>query len=206
MSTLLATAANLATDVAAWMARADLTADIPTMIVLFESKVNRLLRTLEREVRNPAFVLSGEYVPVPADFLEFKSGYINSNPKAPLRYLPSDAMPAVQAEEWPSSAVQYFTQEGTNFRFAPVPGGATATINYFVKLPTLSGVGAAYNWLLQQHPDCYLYGTLLEAGGKIADPQTVQGWRDAVAEVMQQIKDADSRKRYGGNGMAVRVA
>jgi hypothetical protein len=43
MSTLLASAANLATDVAAWMGRTDMTGDIPTMIVLAEAKLNRLL-------------------------------------------------------------------------------------------------------------------------------------------------------------------
>jgi hypothetical protein len=203
MSTLLATAANLATDVAAWMSRADLVADIPTMIVLAESKLNRLLRSLEHEVNNPLFMLSGEYVPVPADFLEFKSGYVNGNPKVPLYYIPGDSMPAVLA----GNSSQYFTLSGTNFRFAPIPdGSATATINYFAKLPTLSGVGVQYNWLLQQHPDAYLYGVLLEASGKIQDAQMVQGWRDAYTTAIQQIKAADQRKRYGGNSMTVRVA
>src|SRR6476646_10605356 len=138
MSTLLATAANLATDVAAWMARADLTGDIPTMIVLFESKVNRLLRTLGRETTNPLFMLAGEYTPMPADFLELKSGYVNGNPKKPLVYLPSDSMAAVTT----LSPVQYFTIVGNNFRFMPVPNGSTtATITYATKIPTLSGVG-----------------------------------------------------------------
>lgn len=201
MSTLLATAANLATDVAAWMARADLTGDIPTMIVLFEAKVNRLLRSLEREVTNQSFMLAGEYTPVPADFLEFKSGYVNGNPKLPLLYLPGDEMDASNTNR----SIQYFTLSGTNFRFSPIPdGGSTATINYFVKIPTLSGVGAAYNWLLQQHPDAYLYGTLLEASAKIQDPEQMQRWRDAVTETFRQVSDADAKKRYGGNGMAVR--
>ena len=203
MSTLLATAANLATDVAAWIARADLTSNIPTYIVLAESKLNRLLRSLEHQVRNPAFMLAGEYVPVPADFLEFKSGYVNGNPKIPLEYLPEDAMAAIGTYTGP----QYFTQSGTNFRFAPIPDGSTtATISYFAKLPTLSGVGAAYNWLLQQHPDAYLYGTLLEASAQIQDPEQIQRWREAYEIALRHIKDADSRKRYGGNGMAVRTA
>ena len=203
MSTLLATAANLATDVAAWTSRVDLTADIPTMIVLAEAKLNRLLRSLEHEVTNPAFLLSGEYVPVPPDFLEFKSGYVNGNPKVPLYYIPGDSMPAVLTGD----SARYFTLSGTNFRFAPIPGGTeVATISYFAKLPTLSGVGVQYNWLLQQHPDAYLYGVLLEASGKIQDAQMVAGWRDAYANAVQQIKDADRRKRYGGNAMTVRVA
>ncbi len=202
MSTLLASAANLATDVAAWMARADLTADIPTMIVLAEAKLNRLLRSLEHETRNPAFMLSGEYVPAPADFLEFKSGYVNGNPKKPLMYLPADSMAAIGTD----SSVQYFTLTGTNFRFAPIPSGATATISYFTKLPTLSGVGVQTNWLLAQHPDVYLYGVCLEGGGKVQDPQMLQNYQNAVGEVVRQIKSADMRKRYGGNGLTVRAA
>jgi hypothetical protein len=204
MSTLLATAANLATDVAGWMARADLTANIPTYIVLAEAKLNRLLRSLEHEVTNPAFMISGEYVPVPSDFLEFKSGYVNGgNPVVPLVYLPGDLMPGIATD----SSIQYFTIAGTNFRFAPAgDGSGTAHMSYFAKLPTLSGVGAAYNWLLQQHPDAYLYGTLLEAAADIGDNEAVAGWRDAYTTVVQQIKAADRQKRYGGNGMAVRVA
>lgn len=203
MSTLLATAANLATDVAAWMARADMTGDIPTMIVLFEAKVNRLLRTLGRETTSTAFVLAGEYTPLPADFLEFKSGYINGSPRTPLQYLPGDSMAIIGTD----SSAQYFTIVGNNFRFAPIPdGGDTATITYSVKLPTLSGVGVQTNWLLAQHPDAYLYGTLLEANGKIADDQAVAKWQSAVTEVFNQIKSEDGRKRYGGNAMQVRCA
>ena len=206
MSTTLATAANLATDVAAWLARADQTADIPTMIILAEAKFNRLLRSLEHETVNPAFPLTGEYVPVPADFLEFKSGYIVGNPKIPLQYLPGDSMNATTTPTTAYTSVQYFTQEGTNFRFSPVPSGSVAHIAYFTKLPTLSGVGAAYNWLLQQHPDAYLYGTLLEASGRVHDLQQVKGWQSAYSAAIQQITDADMRKRYGCNGMAVRCA
>jgi hypothetical protein len=203
MSTLLATAANLATDLAAWIARADLTADIPTIIVLFESKMNRLLRTLNMETTNSAFMLSGEYTPVPADFREFRSGYVNGNPKVPLHYLPGDEMAGVTT---PTVGLQYFTMVGTNFRFAPIPdGSSTATINYYVKLPTLSGVGAQYNWLLQDHPDVYLYGCLTEAGGKVRD-DWAGSYKAAAEEMVAQIKAADARRRYGGNGMAVRVA
>ena len=202
MSTLLATAANLATDVAAWMSRADLTANIPTYIVLAESKLNRLLRSLEHETRNPAFVLTGEYVPVPADFLEFKHGYVNGNPKVPLEYLSTDLLPTYQGV----TSAQYFTMSGTNFRFAPIPDGSTtASISYFVKLPTLSGAGTQTNWLLRDHADCYLYGVLLDASAKIADPEQTQVWRNAVAQVISHIINTDKRKRYG-NGMAVRAA
>ena len=203
MSTTLQTAANLATDVTQWMSRRGLTADVPTMIVLAEAKLNRLLRSLEHEVRNPRFMLAGEYTPVPADFLEFKSGYVNGNPRNPLVYLPEDSLASVAT----GNATQYFTLSGTNFRFAPIPDGTTtATISYFAKLPTLSGVGALTNWLLLQHPDAYLYGTLLEASGQIQDMQQVQLWQAAYTESIRQIKDADQRKRYGGNGMAVRCA
>lgn len=201
MSTLLATAANLATDVAAWMARADLTADIPTMIVLAEAKFNRLLRNLEMQTTNPRFMLAGEYVPLPADFQEFKSGYVNGNPKVPMYYLPEDSLPPYAN----ITTAQYFTLSGDNFRFAPIPDGSdTATISYFVKLPTLSGVGAQYNWLLQKHPDAYLYGVLMEAGGKIRDDWAAN-YKAAIDEVTRAVKDADRRKRYGGNGMTVRV-
>jgi hypothetical protein len=203
MSTLLATAANLATDVAAWLSRADLTADIPTMIVLAEAKLNRLLRSLEHEVRNPAFMLASEYVPAPLDFLEFKSGYVNGSPKVPIYYLPEDFMPNVPAGD----SAMYITMSGTNFRFAPPPDGSTtASISYFAKLPTLSGVGVQTNWLLAQHPDAYLYGTLLEASGRIQDASLMQGWQTAYEHSVRQIIDADRRKRYGANGMTIRCA
>ena len=205
MSTLLASAANLATDVAAWMSRSDLTGDIPTMIVLAEAKLNRLLRNLEHETINPAFPINAEYVPVPFDFLEFKSGYLNTSPKRPLYYIPSDTQTELFGSG--SNFPKYFTMVGTNFRFGPAPDGTySATMVYYSKLPTLSGVGVQTNWLLAQHPDVYLYGVILEASGKVQDDSLTQKYQAAVAEVVQQIKNADQRKRYGGNGMAVRVA
>jgi hypothetical protein len=58
---------------------------------------------------------------------------------------------------------EYFTVVGAQFRYLPVPDtGYALTLRYQKKLTPLSDASPS-NWLLADHPDAYLYGTLLHS-------------------------------------------
>jgi hypothetical protein len=66
---------------------------------------------------------------------------------------------------------------------------------YFKTIPSLSDAVPS-NWLLEDHPDVYLYGTLVEASLYLMDDERLPGWSQALEEAVQEIKEADKVARY----------
>ncbi len=200
----IGTGAELATAVANWLARADLTSRIPEFVALAEAKLNRVLRTPDMEVRNSLFPITGEYVPVPTRFLEVKSFKLNTYPRRPIVHLTDE----MQELMYPTAVgdPMFYSLVGQTFRFAPVPNaGHTATLVYFEKLDSVSAGGTAVNWLLTSHPDIYLYGSCLEAAGFLKDDPRIDLWMRGYGFALDQLKTQGQRQRMGA-GMTVRVA
>ena len=201
----ITTGAELATAAASWLARADLTARIPEFVALAEAKFNRELRTPDMETKNATFSITGEYVAVPADFLEVRRFYLNNSTKDVLTYMDPDTMTEYFGAA--SGTPKYFAVVGSNFQFGPVPDATySSTLVYYTSLTTVSTGGSAVNWLLTSHPDLYLYGTLLEGAGYLHDPQTAMQWAAMYKTALDSVKSKGQRQRWGGNGMAVRAA
>ena len=201
----ITTGAELATAVTNWSTRSELAARIPEFVALAEAKLNRTLRTPEMETKAATFSITGEYVALPAGFLEVRSFHLNNAAKDVLTYMDPDTQ--TQYYDATAGAPKFFAIVGTDFRFAPVPNTTTtATLVYYTGLTTVSTGGAAVNWLLTAHPDVYLYGSLLEMAGYIQDDPRIQLWMTAYRIAVNQVKRQGARERWGGNSMAVRVA
>lgn len=199
----ITTGAELATAVANWMARADLTARIPEFVALAEAKFNRSLRTLDMETK-VTYSITGEYVAKPAGLLEVRTIYLDGAPRRSLQLMDMDTETSSSST---SGRPRYFAVTGDNFRFSPVPDGTYAsTLIYYASLTTVSTGGTATNWLLTKHPDVYLYGTLVEAAPYVQDAQLTSQWLAGYTAVMGDLQRADSRNRWGGSGMTVRPA
>lgn len=201
----ISTGAELATAVANWMARADLTSRIPEFVKLSEAKFNRELRTPEMLTKDATFSITGEYVAVPTGFLEARSFMLNASPRRAITFMPDDE----QAFAYSTGTGDpiFFNVVGGNFRFAPVPSSTQlATLTYYKAPATNSTGGSEHNWILDSHPDLCLYGALLEAAGYIQDESRVMLWAQAYAAALDQLKKQGARMQWGGNGMTVRAA
>ena len=203
---------ELKTSVANWLARADLTTLIPDFITLAHKQITRELRGhLRGQTRSTAFSITGEYVAVPADFLELISLHVTSStPDYALAFLDGDT--ATNMYGGIAGTPRFVTLTGATgsnteyFRFSPPPDSTyTATIEYYSSLTFFSG-DSATNWILTDHPDVYLYGALAQASAYIHDDQRAVGWRDAFAMALESLKRSGRKARWGGPGMAVRVA
>jgi hypothetical protein len=74
-----------------------------------------------------------------------------------------------------------------------------------MQIPSLA-TATPKNWMLTDHPDAYLYGSLYEAAIRVRDIEAAQGYKMLFDDAMNSIqRDADER-RWGGNGMATSVA
>ena len=80
-----------------------------------------------------------------------------------------------------------------------------AEIDYFQKIPALS-TETTSNWLLDRHPDVYLYGSLVEAQPYLHNDKRVVLWKALFTEAVEQLISEDHKKRWGGSQMRVRPA
>lgn len=203
----IASYSDLNTAAANWSGRSDLTSRIPEFIALAEAKMNRRLREKDMVTKDAAFSISGEYVAVPTSFGGVKTFWITSiTPHQVLDFMP-DRLMAQTFADGATDIPRNYNVQGSNFHFGPAPDATyTATLVYYLKVPALTG-SATTNWMILNHPDCYLYGVLAELAGFAKDFEGAQQWVTAMYGVIDEIKKASNRDSYSGDGsVAMRPA
>ena len=75
---------NLKQNISDYLARQDLTTQIPMFISLAEKRLNRDLRLRQTLQQSTYTMSSGFVVPTPADFLEMQDIHLDANPIIPL--------------------------------------------------------------------------------------------------------------------------
>ena len=200
----ITTLTELQTAIADRLARSDFTAAQQNECIAFtESRMQRQLRALDMEIREANLALTGEYVAVPADYLQVRDFYVNGATRTPLKYTSSDAL-TLHYSDGATGTPQFFTVLGGYFRFGPPPDGAnTATLIYYAKFPPLTSTTTT-NWILQQHPDAYLYGALMEAAIRTQNPTGAAGYGQLFSEALKSIQSSADRGRWTGPAMATR--
>ncbi len=187
----LATYSDLQAEVAAWLRRADLAAEIPTFITLAEAQMNRRLRVRPMLARLSQ-TLDSDYSSLPADFLaEREVKIVNGDGSCrPLAYLapePMDRLGAVAIQGKP----QFYGLYGGSLRLYPAPDQPYAIeLDYVQALAALSAANPT-NWLLTAHPDAYLYGALTQSAPYLRADERLQTWGTLFSTVLTDIETAD---------------
>ena len=192
----LTTYDELKTSIAGFLHRADLTSAIPDFITLCEVKFNRNLRISTMETRATAD-LDQQYEAVPLDFLEMRYIQTTGALGSQLEYV----SPASFNHRYKTTDVGtpklYTIIDGT-IGFAPAPSGTyTMEMGYFKAIPSLSASQTS-NWMLANHPDVYLYGSLKEAEPYIKNDKRIAVWESKYGQAIQEVKEADQRARWAG--------
>ena len=193
----LATYANLKTAIGTWLSRVDQTSNIPDFITLCHDKLMRTLRTREMETIDAALSIGAESVNIPSLWLETRTIYVtSSSPRVQLQYISSEKM-----VEWfadgSTGIPKFFTVVGGTFRFAPIPDTTyTATHVYYAGLAQMSA-DSDHNWILDSHPDLYLYGSLLEAMPLIQDDSRMPLWKQSYDEALTLVMRQSSLAKTG---------
>jgi hypothetical protein len=187
--------------------RADLTPVAPDFIVLAESELNRRLHTQNMITRDDAFVIDAQYVPLPADFLSMRSIRITSvSPTQKLMYrTPNQMADWMTCHNDNAGRPTYFTIAGGSLEVERAPDMAyTAEISYYSKIPPLTSDNPS-NWLLENHPDAYLYGALLQSAPYLKDDDRIQVWQNLYQNIIQEITGQDQEAAYSGGTMAASI-
>jgi hypothetical protein len=167
-------------------------------IALAERHFNRTIFTPDREA---AFSVSADAQSeaLPADFWGFKSGpYVDGTADIVLERLTPGALRAM----YPTTGTgtpRHFAIEGENILFGPIPASATAIKGtYYTVISPLSG-STATNWLLTDHPDVYMAGTLYYVFLFRQDRDNAANWLALMGAHIETISRS-GRQRSANSG------
>lgn len=190
---------ELQASVADFLNRSDLTAVIPDFIRMTEAELNRVLRTREMSVRTRAPV-SEQYVKLPDDYLGMRNIELVTSPVTVLEYRNLENLDAHRASDATGKPIFYSIMQN-NIEFAPVPDSEyTLEIVYYQKLPQLGTEVTEFttNWLLDSHPDIYLYGSLMQSAPYLQADERIGVWAGKFQQVLEQLKTSDEKARFSG--------
>jgi hypothetical protein len=198
----LSTYSELKSSLADWKHRSGLTGVTPDFIRLTEADVNRRVRVATMETRASATFDEG-YEDLPSDFLELREVKVNSSPVRSLMYL----TPQQMTEFYPTLETgnpDYYTITGSQIRLNRTPT-SEVEIAYYVAIPALSDDNTT-NWLLTNHPDVYLNGSMFYAETYVMNDKRAMGWKALYEIALKQVEDADKRARWSAGPLQIRVS
>ena len=203
----LNTYTTLKASIANWLNRSDLTAEIQDdFIKLTEADLNSKLR-VRSMIAQVNITVNAETADLPTDFLQIRNFYILSGQtKTPLVYTTPASMDTTSGTST-TGLPTTFTILGDTLRFSPKPDATyTAVMNYFKKFPALSST-VSTNFILENHPAIYLYGSLFHAANFLGgiNPQQIQTWQQMFATALERLELNDREDEYNGSPLQVRT-
>lgn len=187
--------ASLRDLIARYMDRDDLDNDLPNFISIIEAECNRVLRAVNQETKT-IWVISDETYSLPDDFRKLRKIHIEGEPDQPLTEISPVAAPMIYSGE--KGTPRSYWLEGRVMTLAPPPAESTAfRVTYYTRIPPLTS-SSAVNWLLEEHPDIYVWGVLREAASFIRDPEAIGFSDQRFNSAIQQLQQESRNDRWGG--------
>ena len=196
---------DLQTTIAGYLARSDLTAQIPDFIRLAETRLRRDLRIRQMlKSVTTATVAGDNTVELPSDFLEVRDLVIVGNPPQPLSYFSPSAFTR-NARTWESGKPLDYTVLANDFQLAPVPDAVyTVKMLYFAAPAFLSSTNTS-NIFLANTPDVLLYGSLLEAEPYLMNDARINTWGTMFDRAINSVTRSDEQGQYSGVPLAMKT-
>lgn len=193
---------TLQTQIASFLNRDDLTAQIPTFILLAEAEMNRDIRHWKMEKRAEA-TFNERYEPLPSDWIEAKRVSINGDRQLDLV---SQAKMLEYREQTGNVAgkPRYYTLSAAQIELYPTPDeDYPGSMIYRSEIEAL-GDSVASNWVLAEAPDVYLYGSLKHSAPYLQEDPRLGVWEGMYAKAVATLNARSKQAEYSGVGLAIR--
>lgn len=175
------------------MNRTDRTADdLRNYVEMAEAKFNRTIRGEQNMLVGADLVIVDNEAPLPDDFAE--ASHIETGTR--LRRLTAHSSAGEKSDT-------FRIAEG-KIVFPRNLRETAAKLWYWFKIPTITADDADTNWLLGQHPDVYLYLSMMEAALDMQDNERVQSYGSAFQGAYEALQ-RDLKRRRQSVAMRVRV-
>jgi len=196
--------ANLQTTIADFLNRDDLTSVIPVFIQLAEAQMNRDVRHFKMEKRATA-TLDSEYSAIPGDWLETIQLHVIGGGTYPVDLMSRQAIADKRSgSNDESGRPRYYAHADSQFELYPTPDEAyDIELLYVAKIPDLATASA--NWVLQDAPDVYLYGSLLHSAPYLVEDARIAVWAQMYSAAVAQLNQSSEKARMSGSGLTMKV-
>ena len=199
---------DLQSTIADYLARTDLSSQIPLFIQLAENRLRRDLRirTMLKVVTTPT-AAGDPTIALPSDFLEMRDIHIESSPIQTIVYQnPSNFFRNTKASTMDSGAPKFYTVMGSEFQFAPIPDSAyTLKMVYYASPAYLSSSNTS-NVFVSSCPDLLLYASLGEAEPYLMNDARVQTWATLYDKGLNSLTVSDDASENPSAPMVISVA
>ena len=192
---------NLQTEIANWLHRDDLTAEIVDFIALCESTLQVRCKLLEFEATATVTITAGVGT-LPTGFVGMRSIYWNDSLSQPLQYITPEQFDAMRS--WGDGDTYFYTISGSTIRTSNTETGS-AIMTYYARFVPLSGSNAT-NAILTNFPDAYLYGSLVQAFIYAQDDANAAKYSSLFSAAIDRINDNNEARKYAGATLQVRAA
>ena len=196
---------ELKTAIADWLDRTDLTDSISTFISLAETRHRRDFKIRRMETRVTTNTISdSEYYSLPEQYVAMRNIQLNTNPKTSLEYLTPEQMDRIYAGSNKGKPKAY-SIIGNNIQLRPLPDSVYEIEMLYYKYFTPLSDSNTTNDMLTNHPDVYLYGSLVEAEPYLQNDKRIQTWASFYDRAKKDIIDSNERDRHSGVAPTTRV-
>lgn len=199
---------ELQASVSGWLNKSNLTSVVPDFIRLAEARFGRLPQVEKQRTGAVTTVASKSVVALPADFKEFGGHggiyYDDNTRQGPLEFVGADTSALTEGrtglfDSHPRRATMLDLDTGPALFLSPKPNAAfTLRLIYTATLEALSG-SVSTNWLLDEAPDIYLFGALLESAPYLKDDERIPVWEKRFASALAELAVRNQRFHYGAH-------
>jgi hypothetical protein len=202
----LATYSDLKTTVANYLARTDLTTQIPDFIRFAELRLRRELRIRQMLKTVTTTTTGGDpTVALPSDFLETRDFFVSTNPIQPLTYA-SPAIFSRNTNTTQSGKPLNYTILASEFKLSPVPDSNYTLEMLYFAAPVFMDDSNSSNAFMANAPDALLYAALLEAEPYLMNDARINTWGSLYERAITTLTKSDEASQYSGVPLSMSYA
>jgi hypothetical protein len=189
----LSTYAELQAHIASDLIRTDLTTPIKDCIRLAEAHMSNMLKTREMDVTATLTITTGE-ADIPTTLQSVRSMRSLTSPFSEIVYEGIETLEERRPDV--AGSLKTYSMVGEKFVFWP-PVTGSARLRYRRDIPVLSDSNTS-NWILTEHPQLYVYGTLWEVHMFLKDERRAGTYAPLFAATVEEINARDAVSQLSG--------
>jgi hypothetical protein len=201
----LSTYTGLKGSIASYLWRSDMTEQIPAFIQLAEAQIRRRLR---RKSIRTSITVAQESTTLPANCAEIRSLHFLTSFRGrdlPIRVGTPEQLAETRASYGGAGRPIAAAMIGGFLVVAPEPDQSyLADLVYFEKLSPLSDSNTT-NSVLDEAPDLYLFGALMEAAPYLEHDERIPVWQAKYETALSELEAVREREETNASLRAVRL-
>lgn len=191
--------ATLKTQVASWLNKTNLTTAIPGFVQIAEANIRRDLEVRTQEIVVSG-TLTGETLSFPARFIELRRVRVGDRL---CQYVTPEQYAAKEFQNT-GSPVRWYTVIGENIYFLDGASGDEYELVYTNWFSSLSA-DADTNWVLDNAPDVYLWGSCFAGAVYLKDVQAASGYKGLYDAAVIALKNKERAAKWSGVPLVIRA-